>query len=155
MWDRLGVRCADLQQIHDVTAQGEDDVAGMVTDRCDQLAQDPCPQAVELSLAPGGRLVFVSDLHFTQSGPLGARESSTAWGHGSCASWSGVHPPASTSSSMLVALLSGYAALRPGREQPSRRSSGTAHALVFQLVYSLGDTMGPALSLGNSVDNND
>jgi hypothetical protein len=26
---------------------------------------------------------------------------------------------------------------------------------VFQLVYSLGDTMGPALSLGNSVDNND
>jgi UDP-2,3-diacylglucosamine pyrophosphatase LpxH len=36
----------------------------------DQLAQDPCPQAVELSLAPGGRLVFVSDLHFTQSGPL-------------------------------------------------------------------------------------
>ena len=35
-----------------------------------QLASAPCPQAVELSLAPGGRLLFVSDLHFTQSGPL-------------------------------------------------------------------------------------
>lgn len=35
-----------------------------------ELKAEPCDQVAELSLAPGGRLVFLSDLHFTERGPL-------------------------------------------------------------------------------------
>jgi hypothetical protein len=54
---------------------------------------------------------------------------------------------------MLVVLLSGSAALRPGKNNLSTVIWDSPRAGV-QLVYSLGDTMGPALSLGNSVDDN-
>jgi hypothetical protein len=36
----------------------------------DGLTTEPCDQVVDLELAPGGRLVFLSDLHFTERGPL-------------------------------------------------------------------------------------
>jgi hypothetical protein len=36
----------------------------------DQVRPEPCDQTVELSLAPGGRLLFLSDLHVTERGPL-------------------------------------------------------------------------------------
>jgi UDP-2,3-diacylglucosamine pyrophosphatase LpxH len=34
------------------------------------LQADPCDRMVELELPPGGRLTFLSDLHFTERGPL-------------------------------------------------------------------------------------
>jgi UDP-2,3-diacylglucosamine pyrophosphatase LpxH len=34
------------------------------------LEADPCDRMVELELPPGGRLTFLSDLHFTERGPL-------------------------------------------------------------------------------------
>ena len=36
----------------------------------DQVRPEPCDPTVELSLAPGGRPLFLSDLHFTERGPL-------------------------------------------------------------------------------------
>jgi UDP-2,3-diacylglucosamine pyrophosphatase LpxH len=36
----------------------------------DTLRPEPCDRVVDLELAPGGRLVFLSDLHFTERGPL-------------------------------------------------------------------------------------
>jgi hypothetical protein len=35
-----------------------------------ELAVEPCDRLVDLELAPGGRLLFLSDLHFTERGPL-------------------------------------------------------------------------------------
>jgi hypothetical protein len=34
------------------------------------LRADPCERVVELDLPPGGRLTFLSDLHYTERGPL-------------------------------------------------------------------------------------
>ena len=39
---------------------------GVMTGR---LAVEPCPAEVELELAVGGRLLFVSDLHLSGGGP--------------------------------------------------------------------------------------
>src|SRR5919201_2955651 len=33
------------------------------------IVPEPCPLDLELLLAPGGRLVYVSDLHLTDTGP--------------------------------------------------------------------------------------
>ena len=33
------------------------------------IVPEPCPLDLELRLEPGGRLVYVSDLHLTDTGP--------------------------------------------------------------------------------------
>jgi hypothetical protein len=38
-------------------------------ERTGRLAVEPCPAEVELELAVGGRLLFVSDLHLSGGGP--------------------------------------------------------------------------------------
>jgi UDP-2,3-diacylglucosamine pyrophosphatase LpxH len=35
-----------------------------------ELEPDPCERLIDLELPPGGRLTFLSDLHFTERGPL-------------------------------------------------------------------------------------
>jgi UDP-2,3-diacylglucosamine pyrophosphatase LpxH len=35
-----------------------------------ELEPDPCERLIDLKLPPGGRLTFLSDLHFTERGPL-------------------------------------------------------------------------------------